>query len=50
VREPRDADLVAATDGSAHRQAVFGEGYGLVPVRVDDAAELISIFGVAWIG
>jgi hypothetical protein len=50
VREPRDADLVAAADGSTHRQAVFGEGYGLVSFRVNDAAELISIFDIAWIG
>lgn len=50
VREPWDADLVAAADGSTHRQAVFGEGYGLVPFRVNDAAELISVFDIAWIG
>lgn len=50
VREPWDADLVVTADGSAHRETVFGEGFGLLSFRVDDVAELISIFDIAWIG
>jgi hypothetical protein len=33
----------------AYRQVTFGEGYGLLSFHVDDAAELISIFDIAWI-
>ncbi len=33
-----------------YRQALFGEGNGLISFRVDDTAELISIFDIAWIG
>jgi len=29
---------------------LFGEGYGLLSFHVDDAAELIRIFDIAWIG
>jgi hypothetical protein len=50
VREPWDADLRVAADGSAHRETVFGEGFGLLSFRVNDAAKLISIFDIAWIG
>jgi hypothetical protein len=50
VREPWDADLVAAAGGPAHRQVTFGEDYGLLSFRVDDRAELISIFDIAWVG
>lgn len=34
----------------AYRQVVFGRGLGLLSFRVDDAAELIRIFGITWIG
>jgi hypothetical protein len=39
-------------DDPAERQATFGEGYGygLLSFHVDDAEELIRIFGIAWIG
>ena len=30
--------------------AIFGEGYVLLSFYVDDAAELIRIFDIAWIG
>jgi hypothetical protein len=32
------------------RQAIFGEGNGLLSFHVDDAIELIRIFDIAWIG
>jgi hypothetical protein len=35
---------------STYRWAVFGSGYGLLSFRVDDAAELIRAFDIAWIG
>jgi hypothetical protein len=34
----------------AYRQVIFGQGYGLLTFRVDDADELIFIFDIAWIG
>jgi len=42
--------MVATADGLTHRQTVFGEGYGLVSFRVNDAAELMSISDIARIG
>ena len=48
VQEPWDGDLMAPGNDRAYRQAIFGEG--LVSFRVDDAAELIRIFDIAWIG
>jgi hypothetical protein len=50
VREPWDADLRVSADGSAHRETIFGEGLGLLSFRVNDSAELISVFDIAWIG
>jgi hypothetical protein len=41
---------MAPGNDRAYRQAIFGEGYGLVSFHVDDAAELIRIFDIAWIG
>lgn len=49
VQEPWDADLMAPGDNSAFREAIFGEGYGLLSFHVDDATELIRIFDIAWI-
>jgi hypothetical protein len=37
VQEPWDADLI-------------GDGYGLLSFYVNDTAELIRIFDIAWIG
>ena len=34
----------------AYRQVVFGQGLGLLSFRVDDPAEMIRIFDIAWIG
>jgi hypothetical protein len=50
VLEPWDADLMAPGDDRAYRQAVFGAGYGLLSFHVDDTAELIRVFDIAWIG
>jgi len=50
VEAPWDADLVAPGNDPAYRQVTFGGGYGLLSFHVDDAAEQISIFDIAWIG
>lgn len=50
VREPWDAELITPGGDPAYRQVVFGSGYGLLSCYVDDVAELISIFDIAWIG
>jgi len=42
--------LIARGKDPAYRQVTFGGGYGLLSFHVDDAAELISIFDIAWIG
>jgi hypothetical protein len=34
----------------AFRRTVFGNGLGLLTFYVDDAAELIRIFSIIWIG
>jgi hypothetical protein len=47
VKEPWAADLMAPEDGPAYRQAIFGEGYGLLSFHVDDAIEPIRIFDIA---
>jgi hypothetical protein len=50
AEEPWDAELLAPGDNPARRQAIFGEGYGLLAFDVDDATELIRIYRIAWIG
>jgi hypothetical protein len=41
---------VPAEGDPAYREAVFGGGTGLLSFHVDEAAELIRIFGITWIG
>ncbi len=36
-------------DNLAFREAVFGNGHGLLAVHVDDAAELVRIFNIVWL-
>jgi hypothetical protein len=50
VRAPWDADLMDRGGNTARRQVVFGQGLGLIAFDVDDGAELIRIFYIAWIG
>ena len=50
VEEPWDADLMASGNDPAYRQAIFGDGYGLLSFHADDALELIRIFDITWIG
>jgi hypothetical protein len=49
VDAPWDAVLMTNGGDPAYRQTFFGQGYGLLTFRVDDAAELIRIFDIAWI-
>lgn len=50
VEEPWDAAVMPPGDDPAVRQTVFGHGYGLLSFYADDAAELIRIFDLTWIG
>ena len=50
VEAPWDAVLMDAGGDPAFRQVIFGQGLGLLSFHVNDQAELITIFDVAWIG
>jgi hypothetical protein len=50
VDEPWDAAVIPPGDDPAYRMVVFGAGYGLLSFYADDAAGLIRIFDIAWIG
>ena len=50
VDEPWDAAVIPPANDPAYRRTVFGSGYGLLSFRVDEAAEVISIFDILWIG
>lgn len=50
VLEPWDAAVIPPSNDPAYRRTVFGAGYGLLSFRVDEAAELIRIFDILWIG
>jgi len=41
---------MSAGGDRAYRQAIFGHGCDLISFRADDAAEMITIFDIAWIG
>ena len=47
---PWHAIVMPPGDDPAYRQAVFGSGWGLLTLHVDDDAELIRIFDLIWIG
>jgi hypothetical protein len=49
VIAPWDAVLMTEGGDPAYRQTFFGQGYGLLTFLVDDAAELIRIFDIAWV-
>ncbi len=49
VDAPWDAVLMTEGGDPAYRQTFFGQGYGLLTFRADEAAELIRIFDIAWI-
>jgi hypothetical protein len=48
--QPWDATVMPPGNDSTYRWTVFGSGYGLLSFRVDDAAELIRVFDIAWVG
>jgi len=37
-------------DDPAFRGAIFGGGWGLLDIHVDEATEVIQIFDVVWLG
>jgi hypothetical protein len=50
VDEPWDAAVMPPGGDPAYRIAVFGSGSGLLTFYADDAAELIRIIDIAWLG
>ncbi|GAA3832432.1 hypothetical protein GCM10022226_62070 [Sphaerisporangium flaviroseum] len=49
VREPWDAHVVDPSRTDL-RQTTFGDGVGIMWFRVDEAAELITIYDLVWAG
>ncbi|MGQ0466880.1 MAG: hypothetical protein ACT4QG_16345 [Sporichthyaceae bacterium] len=50
VEAPWDGTRVLPGGDPAFRDAVFGEGRGLLALYVDDAAETIRIYNIVWFG
>jgi hypothetical protein len=50
VDEPWDASVMPPGNDPAFRMTVFDAGNGLLSFYADDAAELIRIFDITWIG
>lgn len=50
ARAPWDASVLPPGDAASFREAVFGDGRGLVDFYVDDKSETIRIFNLVWIG
>jgi hypothetical protein len=50
IDEPWDASVIPPGDDPAFRMTVFGTGNGLLSFYADDAAEIIRIFDITWIG
>ena len=50
VDEPWDATVMPPGSDPAYSRTVFGAGNGLLTSHADDAAQMIRIFDVAWIG
>lgn len=50
VEQPWDATVAPPGDDPAFRWTTFGDGLGLVSFYVDDAAGLLRIYDLAWIG
>jgi hypothetical protein len=43
---PWDAAVIPPANDPAYRRTVFGSGYGLLSLRVDEAGQIISIFDI----
>ena len=48
--KPWDADYRAPDPDSRFRETAFGAGRGLIGFYVDEAAQVIRIFDIIWIG
>jgi len=50
VDEPWDASMMPPGDDPAFRMTIFDAGNGLLSFHADDAAEVIRVFDITWIG
>lgn len=50
VDEPWDASVMPPGDDPGFRMTIFDTGNGLLSFHADDAAEIIRIFDITWIG
>ncbi len=50
VDEPWDASVMPPGHDASFRMTVFDSGNGLLSFHADDAAEMIRIFDITWIG
>jgi hypothetical protein len=50
VLEPRDAAVVPPANDPAIRRTLSGAGYGLLSFRSDEAAQVIRMHDIRWVG
>lgn len=50
VREPWEAAVIPPANDPVYRRTVFGAGHRLLSFPVDEAAGVIRIFDILWIG
>lgn len=50
AEEPWDATVLPPGDDSNLREAIFGNGLGLIGFHVNDDDETVRIFNLVWIG
>lgn len=50
AKAPWDANVLPPGDRTSFREAIFGDGRGLVDFYVDDNVGTIRIFNLVWIG
>jgi hypothetical protein len=50
AEEPWDATVLPPADDSNLREAIFGNGLGLIGFQVNDDDGTVRIFNLVWIG
>ncbi|MBO0812416.1 MAG: hypothetical protein J2P23_10275 [Microlunatus sp.] len=50
AEQPWDATVLPPGDDSNLREAIFGNGLGLIGFHVNDDDETVRIFNLVWIG
>lgn len=50
VLEPWDAAVVPPANDPAFRRTLCGAGYGLLSFQLDEAAQVIRIYDILWVG